>query len=65
MISKHKIEELEFIRPEGYISAIARGFGLSYDDVLGHAYNDEKAMGYSEDMKSGSKFPVGYYEAVI
>lgn len=62
MINKHIIQELEYISPKQYIHKIARGFGVSYDDaLLVGAYNDEKAKKYAEEMKSGAKFPIGYY----
>jgi len=60
-INKREIHELEYINPKQYIYVIARGFGISYDDAMGSAYNDEKAIKYSEMMKSGSKAPIGYY----
>lgn len=60
-INKREINQLEYIKPKQYIYAIARGFGISYDDAMGHAYNDEKADKYAEMMKSGSKAPIGYY----
>ena len=44
-----------------YIHNIARGFGLSYDDALGGAYNEEKARKFVERAKGGSKIPIGYY----
>ena len=42
MLLKDEIHELEYISPKQYIHNIARGFGLSYDDALGGAYNEEK-----------------------
>jgi len=61
MINKGLIFELEYISPKQYIYNIARGFGSSYEDTLGGAYNDEKAKKYAEEMKVGAKFPIGYY----
>jgi len=61
MIEKRLISELEFISPKQYIHNIARGFGTSYDDAIGGAYLEDKAKKYAEDMKNGSKFPIGYY----
>jgi hypothetical protein len=61
MIEKRSIFELEFISPKQYIYNIARGFGTSYDDAMGGAYSEDKAKKYAEDMKNGSKFPIGYY----
>jgi hypothetical protein len=61
MLSKGLVFELEYISPKQYLYKIARGFGVSYDDVLGGAYIDDKAKKYANDMKSGSKFPIGYY----
>ncbi len=60
-INKRETNELEYINPKQYIYTIARGFGISYDDAMGYAYNDEKANKYAEMMKSGSKAPIGYY----
>lgn len=61
MINKHKVDELVFISPKQYIYNIARGFGTSYEDAMGSAYDEEKAKKYAEEMKNGSKFPIGYY----
>jgi len=61
LIAKKRIGELEYISPKQYIYNIARGFGgLTYDDAL-IAHNHELAIKYSEDMKNGDKFPIGYY----
>ena len=60
-IAKSVIHELVYISPKQYIYNIARGFGISYDDAMGAAYNDEKASKYAEMMKNGSKSPIGYY----
>ena len=61
MLLKDEIHELEYISPKQYIHNIARGFGLSYDDALGGAYNEEKAKEFAERAKGGSKIPIGYY----
>ncbi len=61
MLDKDEIHELEYINPKQYIHNIARGFGLSYDDALGGAYNEEKARKFAERAKGGSKIPIGYY----
>jgi len=61
IISKREIQEVEYLKPEQYLYKIANNFGLSYADVLGSAYNDEKAEKYSLMMKNGSKAPIGYY----
>lgn len=61
IINKGKVVELEYISPEEYLNNIAKGFGMTYDEVLGSAYNEGLAKRYAADMKSGSKFPVGYY----
>ena len=61
MINKREVNELEYINPKQYIHNIARGFGMSYDDAMGYAYNDDKSNKYVEMMKSGSKAPIGYY----
>jgi hypothetical protein len=60
-INKREINQLVYISPKQYIYNIARGFGLSYEDALGNAYNDEKAGEYANMMKNGSKAPIGYY----
>ena len=61
LINKREINTLEYISPKQYLYNIARGFGLTYDDAMGSAYNDEKAKKYAEMMKNGSKAPIGYY----
>lgn len=61
LINKREINELEYIDPKQYIHKIARGFGVSYEDALSNAYEDDKAIKYAEMMKSGSKSPIGFY----
>jgi len=61
VLNKREINELEYINPKQYIYIIARGFGISYDDAMANAYNDEKAEKYAEMMRNGSKAPIGYY----
>jgi hypothetical protein len=61
LINKREINEIEYINPKQYIYAIARGFGISYEDAMNGAYQDEKAIKYSEMMTSGSKAPIGFY----
>jgi hypothetical protein len=61
LINKREINELEYIEPKQYIYKIARGFGVSYEDALSNAYDDNKATEYAEMMKSGSKSPIGFY----
>ena len=62
MIQKGEINSLIYISPKQYIYKIADGFGgLSYEDAMGGAYSDVTAKGYAEDMKNGSKFPIGYF----
>ena len=61
MIQKREVNELIHISPKQYIYTIARGFGVSYDDAMGGAYSNERAKKYSEEMKSGAKFPIGYF----
>ncbi len=61
IINKREINELEYISPEQYIHNIARGFGISYADAMGHVYQDDKAIKYAEMMKSGNKAPIGFY----
>lgn len=61
LVSKRKVGNLRYVTPKEYIYKIAMGFGgLSYEDAL-QAYNDEVGNKYAEAMKSGSKFPVGYF----
>jgi len=61
IINKREINELEYMDPKQYIYTIARGFGISYEDAMAGAYQDEKAVKYAEMMKSGSKAPIGFY----
>jgi hypothetical protein len=61
IINKREINELEYMEPKQYLYTIARGFGISYDDVMGSIYQDDKAIKYAEMMKSGSKAPIGFY----
>jgi len=61
IIEKRKFQELEFISPKQYIHNIAGGFGVSYEDALGGAYESNISDKYAKEMKNGSKFPVGYY----
>lgn len=61
LISKKRIGELKYVTPKQYIYKIAMGFGgLSYEDALA-AYNDKVGDKYSEAMRNGNKFPVGYF----
>ena len=61
IINKREINELEYMDPKQYIYAIARGFGISYEDAMAGAYQDDKAIKYAEMMKGGSKSPIGFY----
>lgn len=61
IINKREINELEYMEPKQYLYTIARGFGISYDDAMGHVYQDDKAIKYAEMMKSGNKAPIGFY----
>ena len=61
IINKREINELEYMDPKQYIYTIARGFGITYEDAMAGAYQDEKAVKYAEMMKSGSKAPIGFY----
>lgn len=61
IIEKGKLFELEYLSPKQYIYKIANGFGVSYEDALGGAYDEDKAKKYAEAMNKGDKFPVGYY----
>lgn len=60
MVAKRSQEQLKYINPKQYIYAIARGFGVSYDDTIAHV-RWEDVDKYAEMMKSGSKAPIGYY----
>ena len=60
-LEKRERHQLKIINPKQYIYAIARGFGgLSYDDATAHV-DWELVKKYTQDMKNGDKFPVGYY----
>jgi hypothetical protein len=61
MIEKGEVHRLDHVKPKQYIHKIAHGFGVSYHDALGGAYDENKAKKYAEAMKSGDKFPIGYY----
>lgn len=54
--------ELRYIQPEAYMRAIARGFGMSYDDAMNsNAIDKGKVKAFVNSMKNGDKFPIGYY----
>lgn len=61
--SKSKREQLVYMKPKQYIYNIARGFGnLSYEDVVDSgAVNKDTVKKYADKMKSGEKFPIGFY----
>jgi hypothetical protein len=61
MIEKGEVHRLDHVKPKQYIHKIAHGFGVSYHDALGGAYDENKAKKYAEAMKSGDKFPIGYF----
>lgn len=63
MIEKRKSHRLNHISPKQYIYKIAHGFGgLSYQDVVDSgAVSKDNVKKYAEAMKSGEKFPIGYY----
>lgn len=61
VIAKREIHKLVYISPKQYMYNIARGFGISYQEAMGSAYNDEKAEKYALMMKNGSKAPIGFY----
>lgn len=61
MLEKLKKQTLKYIKPKQYIDTIARGFGdLSYEEATKYV-NWDNVDKYAEAMKSGSKFPIGYY----
>lgn len=63
IVSKRKTAKLVYMSPKQYIYNIAQGFGgLSYDDVVNSgAVIHSNVDKYAEAMKSGAKFPIGYY----
>jgi len=63
MIAKRRTAKLVYVSPKQYIYKIAQGFGgLSYDDVVSSgAVIQSNIDKYAEAMKSGAKFPIGYY----
>lgn len=63
IVAKRKTAKLVYMSPKQYIYKIAQGFGgLSYDDVVGSgAVVHSNVDKYAEAMKSGAKFPIGYY----
>jgi hypothetical protein len=61
IIQKWKSYELVYMTPKEYLYKIANGFGVSYQDAMGGAYNEDKSKKYAEDMKKGDKFPIGHY----
>ena len=55
--------ELKYVSPKRYMEEIARGFGMSYDEAMkSNAINWATVKEYAEKMKSGVKFPIGYYK---
>lgn len=60
LIEKRVRHELRYVSPEGYIKAIAKGFGLSYKDAT-RAVNWDVVKEYAQDMRNGDKFPIGFY----
>jgi hypothetical protein len=61
IFDKGEMTQVKYIEPKQYIYAVARGFGVSYDDALSHV-NYDNVKTYVEDMKKGDKFPIGYYK---
>lgn len=61
-INKDEINELTLVSPEKYMRAIAKGFGLSYDDTMNsNAINKDVVDKYAKAMENGEKFPIGWY----
>ncbi len=61
IFEKGEMSQIKYIEPKQYIYAVARGFGVSYDDALLHV-NQDNVNKYVADMKKGDKFPIGYYK---
>lgn len=61
IISKRRTAIIEYLKPKQYIYRIANGFGISYEDALGGAYDENKAKSYAERMRNGEKAPIGFY----
>lgn len=63
LIAKREKHELVYMSPKEYLETIAKNFGMSYEDTInGGAVNQEAVDKYATAMKSGDKFPVGYYK---
>lgn len=61
ILTKSELNQVEYIKPKQYIHNIAQGFGgLSYQDAIANV-NQEKVKQYSDAMKNGDKFDIGYY----
>ena len=61
IVSKRRTAIIEYLNPKQYIYRIAKGFGISYDETLGGAYDENRAKSYAERMRNGEKAPIGYY----
>lgn len=62
-LEKGERNELKFISPEHYMRAIAKGFMMSYDEAMkSNVINWNTVKKYAKAMKSGEKFPIGYYQ---
>jgi len=60
---KGERNEIKYISPKSYMTAIARGFGMSYDSAMkSSAINWDTVKKYAQDMKNGDKFPIGWYK---
>ena len=61
-INKNETHTLTYITPEQYIRIISKGFGLTYQEAIDSgAVNKETVLKYAKAMKSGEKFPIGWY----
>jgi hypothetical protein len=61
MVEKGESHELKHISPKNYITAIAKGFGLTYDEVIANVPSKAHVKQYSADMKAGKKFEIPWY----
>ena len=61
-IEKRKEEIMKYISPEQYMRAIAKGFGMSYEEAMNsNAIDKGKVQRFIKYMKKGDKFPIGFY----
>jgi hypothetical protein len=61
IIEKRTLQDLVYMSPDEYIDEISSSFAISKQETLTGQYNEELVKKYANEMKNGSKFPVGYY----